>query len=149
MCNTSEDYLVIGSNGFAQLGQPYYREKKDIEMPYLIHKLKELCPVPEEFSSVCRYRVKGFEHDFGRYHEVCLIYDYRYISRLEMSEKDEDIEKHDRFWEFANLAEGIDLECEEFTQDLSNLWSEYIFNNPQEFMTVIKTDKSERKLKIA
>ena len=54
------DYLTIGSNGFAQVGRPYFLEKNKIEMRVLLQYLVENYPVLDEFAFMCHYKVKWF-----------------------------------------------------------------------------------------
>jgi len=69
------DYLCIGSNDFAQVGEPDFHMKNKIEMAVLLEYLETNFPVPEEFSRMCYYRTKWFHHDFGSYSEIVLMYD--------------------------------------------------------------------------
>ena len=45
------DYLVVGSNGFAQVGGPDYFTKAKIELQILHEFLQVNYPVPDEFTS--------------------------------------------------------------------------------------------------
>ena len=49
--NIFMDYINIGSNGFAQVGDDEYYEKSIVEMKFLLNYLKTKFPVPEKFSS--------------------------------------------------------------------------------------------------
>ena len=114
------DYLVIGSNGFAQVGDPEYFEKNKTEMKVLLEYLQNSHPIPEEFWHMCEYRVKWFTHDFGNYSEIVLIYD-NYI----LNQWDEDNpEKLNRFWDWFNEIEGVDLEAESITTSIRNKYTE-------------------------
>jgi len=57
------DYLCVGSNGFAQVGNPEFYQKNEIEMKYLLKYLSTNYPIPEEFSGICWYKEKWFRHD--------------------------------------------------------------------------------------
>ena len=87
------DYLVIGSNGFAQVGRPDFYEKNRIEMRVLLEYLQINYPIPEEFWHMCEYLVKWFDHDFGRYSEIVLVYDDYILNQWD----EDDPEKFDRF----------------------------------------------------
>ena len=76
------DYLVIGSNGFGQVGDPEFLVKNHVEMRVLLQYLKDNYPIPEEFSFMCYYKVKWFSHDFGMYSEIVLIYDDNLVAFL-------------------------------------------------------------------
>jgi len=102
------DYLVIGSNGFAQVGKSDFLEKNRIEMRVLLEYLENNYPIPEEFRQMCEYRVKWFTHDFGMYSEIVLIYDDSRLYQLEESDPD----KFNRFWNWFNDIEAIDLESD-------------------------------------
>ena len=69
------DYLNVGSNGFAQLGDPDYYAKNRVEMLYLLQLIGNKFPIPEELKILCRFAVKAFPHDFGTYHEIVLHFD--------------------------------------------------------------------------
>ncbi len=106
------DYLVIGSNGFAQVGSPEYLEKNQIEMRVLLEYLIANFPVPEDFAQMCFYKVKWFQHDFGSYSEIVLIYNNRILEDWE----EEEPERFDRFWDWFNTVESVNLESEQLTQ---------------------------------
>ena len=115
------DYLVIGSNGFAQVGSPDFFQKNNVEMRVLIEYLKNNHPIPEEFWHMCEYRVKWFTHDFGRYSEIVLIYDDRVLNLWD----EHDPEKYNRFWDWFNLVEGVDLETEALTSAIKTKYAEH------------------------
>src|SRR5665647_3482812 len=105
------DYLVVGSNGFAQLGDPDYFAKAKIETRILMEYLRENFPVPEEFSNVAHYSIMPFHHDFGTYYEIVINYDESFLD----------------FWTWAGTAEVADLETEELLQKMR---SKYLEENP-------------------
>ena len=109
------DYLVVGSNGFAQVGDPDYFTKAKIELQILHEFLQANYPIPDEFASKAYYYIKAFNHDFGTYHEVVVIFDDQYLSTLEDSELESDNKLFDKFWNWFNLVESVDLESEELT----------------------------------
>ena len=118
------DYLVIGSNGFAQVGDPEYFKKNKIEMKVLMGYLENNYPIPEEFWHICDYRLKWFSHDFGRYSEIVLIYD-DYI--LNQYEKDNP-EKFGRFWNWFNIIESVNLESDYLNNKISKTYQGYVFD---------------------
>ena len=63
------DYLNVGANGFAQVGDPDYYAKNGVEMVYLLKLIKDKFPIPEELKTLCRFAVKAFPHDFGTYQD--------------------------------------------------------------------------------
>jgi hypothetical protein len=109
------DYLVVGSNGFAQVGDPYYFTKAKIELRILLEFLHANYPVPDEFALKAYYHIQAFNHDFGTYHEVVVIFDDLYLSTLEESEIESDNEFVNKFWDWFNSVESVDLESEELT----------------------------------
>ncbi len=115
---TNYDYVCIGSSGFAQLGKPDFHQKNRIEMSILIDYLEKVMPVPEEFEKIAGYVAKLFFHEFGEYREVVILYDMYYIYDLE----ENDPEKHERFWEWVNKAECVDMET---TELLAEIKTEY------------------------
>jgi hypothetical protein len=128
------DYICVGSNGFAQLGDPLYPEKNAAEMNYLLGLIREKFPIPERLQTLCRYAVKAFSHDFGNYHEIVLHYDDITIEEdpetdplITMSEEqlaeyfDKPIPESEQtlsdiFWNWFNEVESFDLESEEITE---------------------------------
>lgn len=106
------DYPCIGSNGFAQVGEPDSRMKNKAEMAVLVEYLEAHYSIPDEFSGMCFYRVKWFNHDFGMYSEVVLLYNDRILE----SWGNNDPEKLDRFWRLLYQVESVDLESESLTR---------------------------------
>jgi hypothetical protein len=107
------DWVYVGSNGFAQVGDPLYPNKNLAEKAIIFQILeeKEELHIPEEFQGIARYQWKAQQHDFGTYHDLTIKYDDTYISLLEDSDED----KHDRFWEWVNTVESFDFESKEIT----------------------------------
>ncbi len=105
------DYLCIGSNEFAQVGKPDFFEKNKIEMRVLLEYLQNNFPIPEEFWHMCEYRVKWFTHDFGNYSEIVLVYNDFILNQWDENDPD----KFNRFWDWFNKVEGVDLETETIT----------------------------------
>ena len=116
------DYLVIGSNGFAQVGDPEYFKKNKIEMKVLMDYLENNYPIPEEFWHLCDYRVKWFSHDFGRYSEIVLIYDDYILNQYE----EDNPEKFKRFWDWFNMIESVNLESDYLNNKISKTYQGYV-----------------------
>jgi len=116
------DYLVLGSNGFAQVGDPDYRAKNKIELRILLDFFKENYPIPEPFINMSYYSVKAFPHDFGTYHEIVLIYDDGKLSGWESSELELESELFDQFWDWFNSAEAADMESVELTDKIKEAY---------------------------
>ena len=112
------DYLVLGSNGFAQVGDPDYRAKNKIELRILLDFFKENFPIPEPFINMAYYSIKAFPHDFGTYHEIVLIYDDGKLSGWESSVIELESVWFDQFWDWFNSAESADLESVELTDKI-------------------------------
>ncbi len=79
------DYLVVCSNGFAQVGDPDYFSKAKIELRILLEYFQANYPVPAEFTTRVYYSIKAFNHDFGTYHEIVVIFDDQCLSNLKDS----------------------------------------------------------------
>jgi hypothetical protein len=126
------DYICIGSNGFAQLGDDEYREKNRIEMSILMDFIKREHPIPEKFAPIMRYKVMAFPHDFVTYHEIVISYDDSQIYNWEDSENEEDQEKFNDFWNFVNEAESLDLESEMLTQTIRTEYEKTLKKSEQE-----------------
>ena len=109
------DYLVIGSNGFAQMGDSAFYNKQKIEMRVLLDFFHSNFPIPQKFRTLAYYSAKTFHHDFGDYQEIVLWYNREYIDSLEESEDEADQEMFNLFWSWFNVIESVDLETEELT----------------------------------
>lgn len=126
----------IGSTGFAQVGQNDYWEKQKFEGDYLkMRVMKEIGEPPA--GSWLKW--KGFPHDFGTYHELCLSVEdgnkkhEQYFSKAEMLDFDaweddirvaydellakqdpekiiQELDSEQQFHEFINGADGMDSE---------------------------------------
>lgn len=116
------DYLVVGSNGFAQVGDPDYFTKAKIELRILHEFLQANYSVPDEFASKAYYCIKAFNHDFGTYHEAVVIFDDHYLSILEESELESENELFEKFWNWFNLVESVDLESEDLTGQIQQAY---------------------------
>lgn len=116
------DYLVLGSNGFAQVGDPDYSAKNKIELRILLDFFKENYPIPEPFINMAFYSIKAFLHDFGTYHEIVLIYDDCKLSGWESSELDLESDLFDQFWDWFNSAEAADMESVELTDKIKEAY---------------------------
>jgi hypothetical protein len=144
------DYLNVGCNGFAQVGDPHYYAKNRVEMSYLLELIVNKFPIPEQLKTLCRFAVKTFPHDFGTYHEIVLHFDDLAIG--DGSEEDEEdafpgispetiqncsdndlpipqspMTLHDIFWDWFREVESFDMETEEITEIIK---SKYFDNFP-------------------
>lgn len=122
---SSWDYHNLGSNGFAQLGEPDYDEKIEVELDVLQKHLERTNPVPEELTNIAHYGTKSFEHDFGTYQELVIFYNSDTVSEWEDlymdsddSEGDEYGDKFDHFWDWVSQAESVDLESDELRAEI-------------------------------
>ena len=113
------DFISIGSPGFAQLGQIDYYDKLAVEKAIVKVYLETNYLIPLSLSGICWFKWKSFDHDFGTYHELCLIYNRTVVDNWELDDDNGGYEKHDAFWEFANECESMDLE--ELEQECINL----------------------------
>lgn len=70
------DYVTLGptpgDEACAQVGADNYRETMRAESKRYIAGLQRMFPLPEGCNA--RIAVKGFPHDYGTYHEVCVIF---------------------------------------------------------------------------
>jgi hypothetical protein len=114
------DYLVIGSAGFAQVGQPDYYEKMKIEMKVLLDHIRGTFPIPE-FPFHCGMAVKSFPHDFGTYHEIVLHYDNVHMDKLSESTEEKDAEILISFWNYFNELECQELDSEFLIQKMKEM----------------------------
>ncbi len=127
------NYAVIGSNGFAQVGDSDYHKKADYEMCFLLTHLREKFPIPEPFKDLCSFSVKTFEHDFGYYSEIVLYFSDD-ITKWSLS-KDEDVQDdYDEFWDWVNQIECYDLESPDISESIRQIYQAYLNrNNPVPF----------------
>jgi hypothetical protein len=133
------DYLNVGANGFAQVGDPEYFRKNKIEMSYLLELVKSKFPVPEELSSLeCYFSVKSFPHDFGTYHEIVLYYDDTVIDEWEYSEDEALTDLLDKFWEWFHTVKAFDLESKEITEHFKKLYLDSLNKEKKEHLKVVR-----------
>jgi hypothetical protein len=116
------DYLVLGSNGFAQMGDSAFYKKLKIEMRVLLDYFHTTFPIPLKFKTMAYYSAKTFQHDFGDYQEIVLWYDRSYFDTLEASEIETENEVHDLFWSWFRVIESADLESEELTDQIKEAY---------------------------
>lgn len=100
------DYFNIGSPGYAQVGQDDYYDKLKIEKAVVNLHIEKEYPIPEELKDICYFKWKSFPHDFGTYHELCLIYNNRIVDEWE----ENDDPRAQQFWDFANKCEDMDFD---------------------------------------
>ena len=101
------EYVSIGSNGFAQVGDPDYYKKVKVELSILLDLISEKFPVPDAVANLCYVGTKKFYHDFGPYSEIVIFYNDQAIETDSMTE---DQELTDIFWDWCNAIERFDLE---------------------------------------
>lgn len=136
--NKFMDWLNVGSNGFAQVGNEQYFAKNKVEMKYLLELISDKFPIPEELKMLCRFAVKAFPHDFGTYHEIVLHYNdqeigdgydeedngFPYTTEEELRNcfqnnlpvPQSPLTLHDIFWDWFHQVESFDIESEEITE---------------------------------
>ncbi|HCY41791.1 MAG TPA: hypothetical protein DHV48_10610 [Prolixibacteraceae bacterium] len=132
------DYLTIGSNGFAQLGDPNYNDKMKAELKVLLNHFRQNYPVLQCFKSIAYYSTKTFAHDFGIYQEVVLWYNREYIEELYESESEADQELSDLFWTWFRIIEAVDLESEDLTDQIKADYLKSIDVSKAEHLSVLK-----------
>jgi len=130
------DYLVIGSNGFAQMGDSRFYEKLKVEMRVLLDYFHSGFPIPQKFKTLAYYSVKTFHHDFGDYQEIVLWYDREYFDSLEESEVEADLQMFNLFWSWFNVIESVDLETEELTDQIKDAYFKSIDVSKGEHLSV-------------
>jgi len=130
------DYLVLGSNGFAQMGDSAFYKKLKIEMRVLLDYFHSNFPIPQKFITVSYYSVKTFHHDFGDYQEIVLWYDRDYIDSLEESEIESDSEVFDLFWTWFRVIESADLESDQLTNQIKDAYFKSVDVSKGEHLSV-------------
>ncbi|BBE16096.1 hypothetical protein AQPE_0233 [Aquipluma nitroreducens] len=130
------DYLVLGSNGFAQMGDSAFYKKLKIEMRVLLDYFHSSFPIPQKFKTIAYYSVKTFQHDFGDYQEIVLWYDSDYIDSLEESEIESDNEFFDLFWTWFRVIESVDLESDQLTNQIKETYFKSVDASKGEHLSV-------------
>jgi predicted Zn-dependent protease with MMP-like domain len=137
--NSRYDYLNIGCAGFAQLGKPDYSAKASVEMRVCEEFIEKAHPVPEAFNGIAWITSKSFDHDFGRYREIVIIYD-RDLVETWNDEDDEayDMDKHIAFWEWANACEGFDFDNQDLSARIATEYFESLDLDKGEHLQLLK-----------
>ena len=130
------DYLVLGSNGFAQIGNSAFYEKLKVEMRVLLDYFRNNFTIPQKFKTLAYYSVKTFHHDFGDYQEIVLWYDRDYIDSLEDSETESDSEVFDLFWSWFRVIESADLESDQLTNQIKDAYFKSVDVSKGEHLSV-------------
>jgi hypothetical protein len=120
------DWIYIGSNGFAQLGDPLYHEKNLAEKAIIFQILEEKqeLHIPDQFIGIASYIWKAQDHEFGTYHDLAIKYNDSYISELEDSNDPEKVELYNFFWNWVNAVESFDFETPEITEQCESKYYE-------------------------
>ena len=130
------DYLVLGSNGFAQMGDSAFYKKLKIEMRVLLYYFHSSFPIPQKFKTMAYYSVKTFQHDFGDYQEIVLWYDREYVDSLEESETELETQVFDMFWSWFRVIESADLESEKLTDQIREAYFKSVDVSKGEHLSV-------------
>lgn len=130
------DYLVLGSNGFAQIGNSAFYNKLKVEMRVLLDYFHQNFPIPQKFKTIVYYSIKTFQHDFGEYQEIVLWYDRDYIDSLEESEIETDNANFELFWSWFRVIESADLESDELTSQIRETYFKTIDITKGEHLSV-------------
>jgi hypothetical protein len=73
----NKDYLTLGPTPCGEdcvgIGNPEYWTKGRAEQKRYKAQLEKMFPTPEGVYG--HFTIKAFEHDFGTYHEVCVVFD--------------------------------------------------------------------------
>jgi hypothetical protein len=116
------DYLVLGSNGFAQMGDSAFYKKLKIEMRVILDYFHSSFPIPQKFKTLAYYSIKTFHHDFGDYQEIVLWYDRSYFESLEESEIESETQILEVFRTWFHIIDSADLESDELTDQIKDAY---------------------------
>ena len=130
------DYLVLGSNGFAQMGDSAFYKKMKIEMRVLLDYFHSNFPIPQKFKTLGYYSIKTFHHDFGDYQEIVLWYDRSNLDSLGESEIESENEVHEVFWSWFRVIESADLESDELTDQIKEAYFKSVDVSKGEHLSV-------------
>lgn len=85
------DYLNLGqapaNEECSCVGEPDYPERSKVECRVWKHQLLRVFPVPNKLDGLVYYQVKSFDHDFGIYREVCIVYSNASGEAIDMAYK--------------------------------------------------------------
>lgn len=155
------DYLNVGANGFAQIGDEHYFSKNRIEMRYLYDLIVNRFPIPDKLKFLCSFGIKAFNHDFGTYHEIILNFDDNaisdgydeedsenevfltqeeilYIKDNAITLPDPPKKLHDIFWDWFSEVEAFDLETVEITKAIKTKYLASLNTENMEHLTVTR-----------
>ncbi len=130
------DYLVLGSNGFAQMGESAFYKKLKIEMRVLLDYFYSSFPIPQKFKTLAYYSIKTFHHDFGDYQEIVLWYDRTYFESLEESEIESETQILEVFRTWVHVIDSADLESEELTDQIKEAYFKSVDVSKGEHLSV-------------
>ena len=157
------DYLNVGANGFAQVGNESYFAKSKVEMNYLFHLVSEKFPIPEELKMLCSFAVKAFPHDFGTYHEIVLHFDdeqigdgsdeedaFSHISEEEFKNcidnnlvlPPQPSSLHETFWDWFREVESFNLETEEITEVIQTKYLATLDTSKGEHLRILQVKRA-------
>lgn len=111
--------LNLGSIGFAQFGTDDYYEKRQVEKTVL-RELLETPTFENKFPDLCRIKIVTERYEEGSYDEVAIVYNCDKLNKLE----DNDEERYNEFWEWANELESFDFESDELMTKCEKLYAE-------------------------
>lgn len=103
----AHEIFYLGSTGFAQVGNPDYNGKQEIECEVLMEALQEKFGKRIE-NSGGRLVWLAQEHDFGTYHEVVFK-----ISKDRLN---------DNIYDLINAMEAFDWDNTELTDKMADRW---------------------------
>lgn len=63
-----------GNEDCASVGSPEYGVRSHKECQAYIAQLKRMFPIPQNLDGEVWFERRGFPHDMGTYHEVCVVY---------------------------------------------------------------------------
>ncbi len=130
------DYLVLGSNGFAQMGDSAFYKKLKVEMRVLLDYFHSSFPIPQKFKTIVYYSVKTFHHDFGDYQEIVLWYDREYVDSLEDSEIESETQVFEVFWSWFRVIESANLESDQLTGQIKEAYFKSVDVSKGEHLSV-------------
>ena len=108
-------------------------------MSYLLELIRSKFPLSAELTGLnCYFMVKAFPHDFGTYHEIVFVYDDSKIEECETPEDEVLNEFHDQFWNWFHKVEAFDLESEEITEQIKNLYLKSLDKEKGEHLKVVR-----------
>ena len=93
-----------------------------ITINQLLDLINEKFPIPAQFNSTCFFEKKSFPLEFGTYHEIVIYFDDVVFDKWKDLDDEFTFNLFDDFWDWLNEVKAFNLESEEITQQIQELY---------------------------